>query len=166
MPTSTYTPLANTTLSATATSVTFSSINTSLYRDLILVSTVSRPTTGFGTFYIRFNSDAGTNYNLVTLVGSGTAASSTSLTSDTGIYASYDVSSIKDTSQNPVVWNILDYSATDKHKSVLVKSNQSERGVAAVAGRWASTSAITAISLHYGPGFASGSTFALYGVAA
>jgi hypothetical protein len=73
---------------------------------------------------------------------------------------------------SPIIIQVMDYSATDKHKSVLVRANSdapSQNGVvAAVAGRWASTSAVTSVVLlpEVGPNFASGSTFNLFGVIA
>jgi hypothetical protein len=65
----------------------------------------------------------------------------------------------------------MDYSTTDKHKSVLVRENtagSSTTLVVAKAGRWANTSAITSIYLFVSGGysFATGTTVALYGVVA
>jgi hypothetical protein len=66
---------------------------------------------------------------------------------------------------NVTIVHIMDYSATDKHKTVLSRANRASSGVDAIAGRWASTSAITSIKY-----FASGrtldigSTVALYGI--
>jgi len=65
----------------------------------------------------------------------------------------------------------MDYSATDKHKTVLVKRGVSDAtgySVGMEAGRWASTSAITSINIfdQSGDTFDAGSSFALYGVAA
>jgi hypothetical protein len=61
----------------------------------------------------------------------------------------------------------MDYSATDKHKTVLSRANNAANGVTAIAGRWASTSAITSIVLTFqSSSLATGSTVALYGVSA
>jgi hypothetical protein len=67
---------------------------------------------------------------------------------------------------------VMDYSATDKHKTVLVRANTNAPSVSGVvyasAGRWASTSAVTSLVLlpEVGPNFAIGSTFNLFGVIA
>jgi len=60
---------------------------------------------------------------------------------------------------------IMDYSATDKHKSGLIRftSTPDQPVTVAQAFRWASTSAITTITLADAT-FTSGSTFALYGI--
>jgi len=64
--------------------------------------------------------------------------------------------------------NIMDYSATDKHKTVLTRASTAASSVWAIAGRVATTSAITSVAF-IGPDdasdqFLSGSTFALYGI--
>ena len=65
----TYTPLARTTLSSAAASVTFSNISGS-YTDLVLVvSTISVN----GTAYMTVNSDTGTNYSRTFMYGTGSS---------------------------------------------------------------------------------------------
>jgi hypothetical protein len=60
---------------------------------------------------------------------------------------------------------ISDYAATDKHKSVLVRSDRANQLTAMAAARWANTSAITNITIDaLGSNFAAGSTFRLLGV--
>lgn len=68
--------------------------------------------------------------------------------------------------------NIMDYSATDKHKTTLIRNGKqggSNDGVEAIAGRWANTAAITSLEIFSITGggitFSAGSTFALYGIA-
>lgn len=155
MPTPTYTPLANLTLSSSAASVTFSSISQS-YRDLVLVfnGTCSENT----SVRIFLNSDTtGTNYARVLMIGSGTAASSQSNTTNAEIIG--DVGPDRSTA----IVNFLDYSATDKHKSMLVRNDK--LATRAVAARWANTAAITTVQLSMNAGtFDAGSTFALYGI--
>jgi hypothetical protein len=63
----------------------------------------------------------------------------------------------------------MDYSATNKHKTVLVRADNANSITMAHAARWANTSAITSIVLTSFEGagnFAIGSTFSLYGVIA
>jgi hypothetical protein len=58
----------------------------------------------------------------------------------------------------------MDYSVTDKQKTVLSRTNSSF-GTDITAGRWASTSAITSVTVYPSSGdFEIGSTFALYGI--
>ena len=160
MPTPTYTPLATVTLGATASSVTFSSIPAT-YRDLILVA---RPTSASGTVVItlKVNSDSGNNYNQVGMFGTGSTTGS--FTNSSVAYLNFlDV----DTTANGIgIVQVMDYSATDKHKTILARRNQFD-SVSAQASRWANTAAITSVQLNTLSGsLAAGSTFNLYGVIA
>lgn len=161
MPTSTYTPLATTTLGANATTVTFSSISQS-YRDLILVTDGTRTTTDSISIRLQFNGDTGSNYSTVYMYGTGSSAASGSITTD-GVYTAR-IAPTRAIGQT----NIFDYSATDKHKTVLSRGNAADYITIAYAGRWANTAAITSIvcSIEGGSGqFATGMTFSLYGIA-
>jgi hypothetical protein len=154
MPTPTYTALANTTVAIAAASITFSSIPAT-YRDLVLVvngKTLTNIATG-----LRFNSDSGSNYSMVRMF---TTSSSTS-TTNYGLFTTGDPSA--DTLS---IAQIMDYSATDKHKTFLVRSNTTANNVAAHAVRWANTAAITTVAAVAISGdWAVGTTFALYGIA-
>ena len=157
MPTPTYTPLATVTLGSTATSVSFSNIPAT-YRDLILVfDGTLNGNEGLG---IRFN-DATTNYTDVAMTGNGSSASSGTNSSSSSINIAYIVVA----GRNNAIVQIMDYQATDKHKTLLARSNSGQ--VQAYAGRWASTNAITKVTFLQ-VGFATisaGSTFSLYGIA-
>jgi hypothetical protein len=60
----------------------------------------------------------------------------------------------------------MDYSATDKHKTVLIRQNSVADSAFAMGARWANTAAITSIQLSLGAAtFSTGTTFALYGIA-
>jgi FAD/FMN-containing dehydrogenase len=62
---------------------------------------------------------------------------------------------------------VMDYTATDKHKTALVRSNNAAFGVEAHAVRYASTSAVTSLLVFPSSGnWAAGGTFSLYGVVA
>lgn len=153
------TALANLTLGSSASSVTFSSISGS-YRDLILIVN-AKNTTADTTLRITFNGDSATNYGHVLVQGNGSTASSTS--NGTLAYALVGANNLADSNQTI---QILDYSATDKNKTVLGRSSAPGAVVNMTANRWASTAAITTIAVVPGGNqFASGSTFALYGVA-
>ena len=154
-------PLQNIALGSAQASVTFGSIP-STFRDLrIVFGSVTNSTNS--NMSIRFNGDTGANYYYANMVGDGSSAT-------------FDASSGGDTMgyvlfMNPSgtitggVTDIFDYSATDKHKSILTDRSHSQSRVVKTAQRWASTSAITSILLFPGSGsFQAGSSFALYGV--
>ena len=159
MPTPTYTPLATKTLTAAATSVTFSSISQA-YRDLVLVFEVSSSSDQTGR--LRFNADAGANYNNVVAEANGSTALSaawnSSVISWTNTYSNIS------TTKSIVTVNIFDYSVTDKHKSLLIRSGLPTMSVSMAANRWANTAAINSIEVS-GATFAIGSVFTLYGIA-
>ena len=157
MPSSTYTALATLTLTGTDTEIVFGSIPAT-YRDLVLVS--YHTTTSDGPCLVRFNSDAGSNYTRVSMYGDGSSATSETSTT-TGIRVSQTGSS----SINIITMQIMDYSATDKHKTTLNRWNRPSAFVFADAGRWANTAAITTVTLVPTGSFQAGSTFSLYGIA-
>lgn len=155
MATPTYTALATTTLSTSASSVTFSSIDGS-YGDLILIVHCKPTGSGSKDLVIQFNSDSG-NAERVLMSGNGSIAD---YATGSNLIAQFNNESDFETG----ISHIMDYSATDKHKTVLTRTNDGAL-VSAQAQRWASTSAITSINLAYSVDIASGSTFSLYGVA-
>jgi len=68
-----------------------------------------------------------------------------------------------------VLCDIMDYSATDKHKTFLTRANNTDEAVVASVGRVATTSGITTLAVqtlasasYY---MAAGTTLALYGIA-
>ena len=158
-------PLANKTLTGSASSVTFSSIS-GAYKDLLLVCSYTNAVSSGDYIQLQMNSDSGSNYNSVYLATNGSSAS-------TNYYDNFSIGWLTvqggfDTSRGLLVANVFDYSATDKHKTYVVENGTSDRGVEALAGRWANTSALTSLALSSvnGWSFATGSTFALYGVSA
>lgn len=158
------TPLANITLASTASSVTFSGISGS-YKDLVLVIAV-KDTASAGSAMMSLNSDFGANYFNVLLEGNGSSAASGTQTRSNFLFGGYNYNAMNTTDFNAFIANILDYSATDKHKPVLIRGGLASLSTAIVAGRWANTSAVTSIRLTPPNNFAVGSTFALYGVSA
>jgi hypothetical protein len=166
MPTPTYTPLANITLGSTTTTVTFSSISAA-YRDLVLVSFV-RNASSDSNVRARFNGDSGSNYTYVRMFGTGSGSGSSDVTTTTG----FQIARQTDSSQSGFgtgIAHIMDYSATDKHKTVLVRADNGNSITMAHVARWANTAAITSIvltSFEGAGGFATGSSFSLYGIVA
>ena len=162
MPTPTYTLIDSTVLGSSASSVTFSGISATGKGDLVLIAEYY--STGTSTsLRPRFNSDTGSNYSYVYAAGNGSSATSFAATLDYLRTTSFDVATAS--SPHFAIIQIMDYSATDKHKSVLVRGNQTQTypGAGAIAGRWANTNAITQIDCNTnGTDFAAGSSFYLF----
>lgn len=158
-----YVALATLTLTSPDNSITISNIPAT-YRDLVFIVTHKVDSAAQAEdWYFRFNGDAGSNYSFVRMFGNGSNAFSTS---GSGTYAN---NFIDDTTNfSNYVIQIMDYSATDKHKTFLVRENLATFQVNARAGRWASTAAINSISItsaDFGAdNFSVGSTFSLYGI--
>jgi len=158
MATPTYTPLATTTLASAASSVTFSSIDQS-YGDLVLVIQ------GFqtaGRINPTLNGDTGSNYSYVSMQGNGSGT-----TSSSGTNAFIKAMELQASNENILlVMQFLDYSATDKHKTIIHRTNL-ESEASAFANRYASTSGITSIEIPVGGGgtLEAGTTLSLYGIA-
>jgi hypothetical protein len=147
-------PLQNITLGSTATSVTFASIPAT-YKDLKVVMTVSRAA-GSSDVGFELNGDAGTvsvyMAGFGSSTGSGTASGILTYVSNTPMFNTVD---------------ILDYSATDKHKPGITRYGGAGIFTASQAFRWPSLAAVTSVRFYLGSGsFDAGSTFALYGVVA
>lgn len=159
MPTQTYTALITTTLDSDTGTLTISSIPSS-YRDLILVVNCKPTGTGAKDVGVQFNGDTGANYGRRILTGDGTTAAT-----DTG--SSLVVQKNDEDDYSIGVMQINDYSATNKHKPVLVRTNDADNLVSMQVGRWKSTSAISSIAMfYYGANIASGSVISLYGIEA
>ena len=61
----------------------------------------------------------------------------------------------------------MDYGATDKHKTIISRSDNPAAQTTVVTNRWANTAAITSVAVTAGASsYSSGSTFSLYGVIA
>lgn len=159
----TYTPIASQTLTGSATSVTFSSIPSD-YRDLILI-TNSSANPNFQTIGLTFNNDNSAIYHDIV----GFAQNTTHSSQVGGSNTSIRIQNGLDTSgfiRNLHNIQILDYSATDKHKTVLYESNRPDHFAGMGGGRWGNTAAITVVKLTplSSRSFLAGSTFSLYGV--
>lgn len=163
MPSVAWTPLANITVGASTVSVTFSSISQS-YRDLVIVMNAKNSISN-DPLFIKINGDTGSNYNREYVYGSGSSASASYGTnSSTGFLS---VSAGIGSNMGDSLTTIFDYSATDKHKVWISKTDNADNGVELLSGRWGSTSAITTIQVgNVNWWWAAGGTVALYGVSA
>jgi hypothetical protein len=165
MPTSTYKPLATVTLGSAASTVTFGSIP-AIHRDLVLVFSGSATSNGSGASF-RLNGDTGNNYGQVRALGIGSTISSAY--SGGGNLAFLNSNEGLGIAISNVTLQIMDYSATNKHKTTLNRNNNNNTlgtHVEMIAGRWFNTAAVTSITISGSINFATGSTFSLYGIAA
>ena len=160
MATPTYIALATTTLSSAASSVTFSSIPAT-YRDLVLVMD-GQITDDDRFIVLQFNGDTGSNYSTIFVANTSSGTRSNVVATDI-MYGLGRFTSIT---------NIMDYSATDKHKTLTTRS-----GIPALvlmyAGRWANTNAINSLKISttttgFAPAssLAAGTTISLFGIEA
>lgn len=155
--------LATTTLGSAQQVITFSNIPSTGYRDLLLV--VNTDISGSTHPYLQFNADAGANYSLVEAYGSGGTTASANATA-TKLWIGYNPFPMSN-GQSTTQIHIMDYAASDKHKTVLIRTGNASTAVYMSAGRWASTSAVSSIEINTNSGgslFASASTLSLYGI--
>lgn len=160
MPTSTWAALANTTLGAAATSVTFSSIPNT-YQDLVLV--IAGTTDVARTIGYRLNGDSTANYPYIYMGGNGTSTDSGASNSLTlGLLTRMG------TVQSTTTAHFMDYSDTSKTTMVLSRGGASNELLRAHASRWGNSNAVTSIYIATldinANAFQSGTTFSLYGI--
>jgi|LakMenE18May11ns_1017448.scaffolds.fasta_scaffold9935828_4 hypothetical protein len=164
---STYEPIATTTLGSSQSSITFNSFGG--YTDLFLVANVlaNSSSTDY-TMKINYNGDTTSGLYSDTYfygTGSGSGASSrhsnqNTIYLQTGGYLSTTV---------PRTWliNIQNYANTNTHKTLLSRSSQANDTVDAFVGLWRNTNAITSFVLTLTGGvFGANSSFTLYGIKA
>lgn len=164
--TPTYTLLNQITLAATTSQVSLSNIPQN-YSDIVLVW--SGLLTSSGTYNFRVNNLTTSVYSSVWAIGNSNnnqAASSTGAANSandripcviyTGTPASGTING---------TWHCIDYSAVDKHKTILFRGSGVHE-VVMTAGRVAITDQITSLQVYTPQSFAIGSTFSLYGVVA
>ena len=167
----TYTLIASNTLSSTVSFVTFSSIPAT-YTDLVFRIS-SRNNTGaatYGDIAFRFQNDQGAFYGSTMVRGNGSASSSTRYSNTDSIVADWSQAADGATastfgSTEIYIPNYL--SSFNKVGSVFGagENNATSAGIAATAGLYTKTTAITRIDILGGGGsFVSGSSFFLYGI--
>jgi len=159
----TYEPIATTTLSSAAASITFSSIS-SAYTDLRVV--VNAIGTATGDPWFRLNANFATNYSYTEIGGNGATASSYSVANDTKLYINLIAGGIFTT---PTMYTIDLFSyAGSTNKTSLITASQDKNGSGSVGrsvGLWRNTAAITQIQLRVdSTTYAAGTTATLYGI--
>lgn len=151
MPTSTYIALATFTATGTETGVTFSSIPAT-YRDLVVQGNV-KGNTANGQANLNLNGDTG-NQSGLRMTGSGSGSGYSDLYYQFPIGAEWGTWRI----------HIMDYSATDKHKTALIRGDNPAGETHAAAYRWASTNAVISVGITTNRTFQLGTTLTLYGI--
>ena len=160
---STYEPIATTTLGSNQADVTFSSISQS-YTDLVLiVSGGFNSATGYA-LSIQLNGDTASNYSTTYMLGDGSSASSGRYSSQAAMYVGAPA---RNTLNGAYILQFQNYSNTTTNKTVLARTNAAAISTWASVSLWRSTAAINSIKIF--PEVASwlsGSTFTLYGIKA
>ena len=165
MATATKVPLLSTTLSATASSVTFSALSQS-YTDLVLVCKILPTGSVVYGPYIYFNEEfnGSTNYSHSCIEGRGNSATYNRTSSQNAAYTSWNVGL---SGVSTLIVNFNNYSNTSTYKTFLSRSNDttgSYPGTSLSLGMWRSTSALTSITISWPGTFDIGSKFDLYGI--
>lgn len=155
--------LANVTLGANASSVTFSSISGS-YKDLFIMMNITTP--GFDYVQLRFNGLT-TLYGNSHYDGTGSSTVNTYSSVNTGqlILSNNGYTAVAST-YNAVSAYVLDYSTTGHHKTIFMKGGSYSEAASVLGGRIPTTSALTSvvINLNAGSNLGTGTTISLFGV--
>jgi predicted secreted protein len=134
-------------------------------------SQASYSASDYDNISIRFNGDSGTNYTWHVLRGNGTNVSSGAITSSDRAYAyATHVTNTTDNIYGVGIIDILDYSNTNKYKTVRALGGNDSNGSGAVgitSSLWMSNNSINSITLWDSntPGtWIQYSRFSLYGI--
>lgn len=160
--------ISTTLLSGSQSSITFSSIP-STYKHLQIRMTTRADSGGTSSvFYVRLNSDTGSNYSRHWLRGDGSTVSANAGSGETQAWLGYTTSS-GDAANifSPHVMDILDYASTNKNKTIRHLSGAigSFLQVGLWSAGWYNTAAVTSVTIFpTSNNFVSGSRFSLYGI--
>lgn len=160
----TYEPIATTTLGSNNTEIEFPTIP-STYTDLF-ISAKFKNTTSVDMF-LRFNNDTNTNYSNTYLYGNGSTGLTSRYTNASGIILDMGGGGFG-TDWGTYNINIMNYSNSTSHKTIIGRSGFYPVHAGMLAGLWRSTSAISSIKISASSANAivSGSTFTLFGIKA
>lgn len=157
----TYVPIANITLTSSATEILLTGFDTK-YNDIVLVAT-SKSTASLYDQGINFNGDDNdANYKSIAMWGNGTGRGRANLTWHLDYYGSVDT-----TNTTTTIVQIMDLNSSDKHTTFFSRSTRVASGVDSIAGRWANTDAVTSIKYFLiGGTLDAGSSLKVYGIEA
>lgn len=162
-----YDLLETTTLTSSASSVSFTGLNAySDYKHLQIRAVVQNATDV--PFYLQINGDTGSNYAWHRLRATGSSVSSLNGSNQPRIdFGPATVTSFNSSAYNATIIDLLDYSSSSKNSTVRFMngyiSSSGEKQLNFGSGLWNNTSAVTSL-LFYGNTFVSGTRFSLYGV--
>jgi hypothetical protein len=164
-----YESIATTTVGAGGqATITFSSIPATFKH--LQLRCLARGSTGTqdAQSVMRLNGDSGTNYSYHRIYGDGSSAGSGGGANETAAMAGINAgaSSLANTFAVGVV-DILDYTDTNKFKTVRTLTGYDQNGQGAVylwSNAWRSTSAVSSITITTSANFSQYSSFALYGI--
>jgi hypothetical protein len=163
-----YDSIATTTLSSSASSITFSSIPAT-YTHLQIRGNVLA--TNDCVVGVQFNSDTGANYSSHVLRGDGTTAGVGNEANGSRTYFGYNyvASGYSASVALAAIVDILDYTNTNKYKTMRALAGIDYNGSGKIhyeSGNWRNTNAITSITLtaFSSQTFNTKTTFALYGI--
>lgn len=160
----TYEPIATTTLSGPASSVTFTGISQA-YTDLLVVANyyVTLPTNRLSLIQVGNGSiDSGSNYSTTYLGGNGSSPFSGRASNDTAIYGTNHSGSF-----TTGIVHIQNYTNTSTYKTILTEGGSTGGNTGASVGLWRNTAAINQfLWMPNGDNWGSGSMFTIYGIKA
>lgn len=154
----TYTAISSSTLTATASSITFSSIPAT-YTELFI--SVYGKYDGFATVGIQFNSST-TSYSYLRQLGSGSSA----LAFYNNTAGSYSGTGVWDTGLSAMEIWIPGYKDTNKRKSFISKTYHRGNCLCVNLGSWSGTAAISSITILGNGVYQIGTVATLFGVLA
>ena len=163
-----YDSIATFTLASATSSVTFSSIPSTYTHLQIRAMARCDAAVTIRNTNIQMNGDTAANYSLHELSGNGAAAAGAAAASQTSMEGFIlSGSSIAASTFGVTIIDILDYTNTNKNKTVRALSGMDANGSGSIylySGAWLSTAAITSIKLAPASNFVQYSSFALYGI--
>lgn len=165
---STMTPIATQTLNSAAASMSFTNIPQQ-YTDLYIVtSTKGTNSGGSEVYFMRFNSDSGTNYSYTEIYGSGVSAGSGGSSNSSAGSRAGRLTGLNSTEFATNIIHIQNYSSTSVYKTSLTHEREASGWLSTNVSLWRSTSAITSITFYSNSGYntGAGSTVTLYGIKA
>ena len=155
--------LSTTTLSSTTTSINITSTG---YIELLI--SIENMTGATGDTKFNFNSDTGSNYKSIRMVGDASENTGLVSQSQTGVFINQNGSAgYTSASLLSCIINVYFPASTSRHKTFLsntVGEYSSGRIAMLTSGIWKDTSAITSFQLISGTGTFSGGTVYIYGV--
>ena len=167
---SAYDLLETTTLSSSASGVTFSGLDTLAagYAHLQIRAVVRGVQSGTATLKANLNGDTGSNYSYHRLEGNGSSVSS----AGGGSISFLSLGKVPGTSDSsevfaPAIIDILNFSSTSQNTTARALSGNvgDVNNIALKSGLWVNTAAVTSISFANSSGdMVAGTRFSLYGI--